>query len=153
MGSPYAFKFGKYREDGERNDQWVNDNTLNMAYIMGQEDYLNSMLYSRNVFDSKHRVKVRGWVFLNEIRDLLGETATKAGSVVGNLFSNGEPGRNGYITFNAVEATEKDPETGDMIPCVFVNPNVDGLIYDLVGIPERVPFEPSIGAWGEDVNI
>ena len=155
VASPYAFKFGKYKENGERNKQWTEDRLLLMSYAMGQQDYLNDRLYNRCVFNDKHEVVIRGNVMLNEIRDFLGENPTPTGAVVGNRFSNGEPGCNGFIDFGIIEATEKDPETGKDIPCLFINPNVDGMIYDLIGKKEPVPFLPSYGddGWGEDYSI
>ena len=154
IASPYAFKFAKYNEDGSRNSQWSEDNQMNLSYVLGQMDWLNNQLYCRNVFDSKHRVKIRGSVMLNEVRDLLGEIPTPTGSVVGWRFSNGEPGCNGFIEFSITESTEKDPDDPSRdIPCLFINPNCDGMIYDLLGIEEKVPFEPTYGEWGEDVHI
>ena len=143
LASPYAFKFGKYKLNGERNSQWQNDANLNRMYILGQQDWLNSQLYTRCVFDKNHDVIKRGSVFLNEALDVLGEDATTTGSVVGWRYSNGEPGCNGYIDFNLIEGVEKDPETEQDIPCFFINPNVDGLIYDLVEKFEDKPFTPS----------
>lgn len=132
--SPYAFKFGKYKETGELNHQWTGNSVLDRAYLLGQQDYLNDQLYMRCIFDDDHKVLKRGWVFLNEIRDLAGEDPTSTGSVVGNLFGNGEPGRDGYIDFRLVEATD---ENGS---CFYINPNVDGLIYDIVEKFEKKPF-------------
>ena len=42
-----------------------------------------------------------------------------------------------------IEATEIDPADGKEIPCIIINPNVDGLIYDLVEQFEEIPFEPT----------
>ena len=154
IASPYAFKFSKYNEDGSRNNQWSSDMQSNLSYVLGQQDWLNNQLYCRNVFDSKHRVKIRGSIMLNEVRELLGEVPTPTGSVVGWRFSNGEPGCNGYIEFRVMEASEKDPDDPSKdIPCLFINPNCDGMIYDLLGIEEKKPFEPEYTAWGEDVRI
>lgn len=154
IASPYAFKFGKYNEDGSLNNQWSDEQTSNVSYILGQQDWLNTQLYTRCVFDSRHHVKIRGSVMLNEVRELLGEISTPAGSVVGWRFSNGEPGCNGFIDFQIVDAMEPDPkDPGKMIPCVFIDPNCDGLIYDLLGKEEKVPFEPHFNPWGEDVRI
>jgi len=147
IASPYAFKFSKYREDGDLNLQWSDDQTINLSYALGQQDYLNNELYNRCVFDDKHRVLYRGSVMLNEIRDLMGEGPTEAGAVVGNRFGNGEPGCNGFIDFGIVEGED---EYG---PCLFINPNVDGLIFDLLGKKEPKPFEPSYNEWGESVRI
>ena len=153
IASPYVFKFGKYCADGSLNKQWSEEQQSNLSYVLGQQDWLNSQLYFRNVFDDKHRVKIRGSVMLNEVRDLLGEIAIPAGSVVGWRYSNGEHKCNGYIDFRITEATEIDEETGREIPCLIINPNVDGMIYDLLGKEEKVPFEPSVTPWGEDVRI
>ena len=147
VASPYAFKFSKYREDGELNTQWSDNQQLNLSQALGQQDYLNNELYNRCVFDNHHRVLYRGTVMLNEIRDLLGEGPTEAGAVVGNRFSNGEPGCNGYIDFRIIEGED---EYG---PCLFINPNVDGLIFDLLGKKEVKPFEPKYNPWGEGDRI
>ena len=143
MASPYAFKFGKYKENGERNNQWQGEHMLDMAYILGQQDYLNDQLYLRCAFNKNHEVIKRGAIMLNEIRDLLGEDPTSTGAVVGNRFSNGEPGCNGFIEFNVMESSEIDPETGAEIPCYWINPNVDGMIFDLLDQFEKNPFQPA----------
>ena len=144
FASPYAFKFGKYKENGERNSQWCENDTLNRAFILGQVDYLNDALYLRCVKNSKGEVIKRGAVFLNELRDMLGEDPTTAGSVTGWRFSNGESGCNGFIDINLIEGIETDPETGREITCYYLNPNVDGMIYDLVEKFESKPFLPNI---------
>lgn len=142
IASPYAFKFGKYKENGEHNKLYQGERILDMAYILGQQDYLNDQLYLRCMFNKDHEVIKRGAVMLNEIRDLLGEDPTPTGAVVGNRFSNGEPGCNGFIEFNVIESTEIDPETGSEIICYWISPNVDGMIYDLLGQFEKHPFRP-----------
>ena len=152
LASPYAFKFSKYKENGERNWQWSEDSLMNRSYVLGQMDYANDQLYTRTVFNKNHDVKIRGWWFLNETRENLGEDANTAGAVVGNRLSNGEPGCNGYIDYGIVEATEIDPEDGKEIPCIIINPNVDGLIYDLVGKAEETPFSLKYDAWGEAID-
>ena len=151
IASPYAFKFGKYREDGTLNVQWINDPVLLRGYALGQAGYLNCQLSERCVLTDDMKVKIRGAVLLNEIRDLFGEGPTETGAVAGNRYSNGEPGCNGYIDLHIIEAIEEDPETGDMIPCLFINPNCDGLIFDLLGKKEKVPFPwHDDNVWGED---
>lgn len=143
IASPYAFKFGKYKENGERNLQWQNDRYLLMSYALGHQDYANDMLYQRSLKDDDGYILRRGSWMLNETRDLLGEDPTSIGAVAGNLFSNGEPGCNGYIDWRIIEATEIDPQTGNTIPCLWIDPNVDGLIYDKLEHFEEVPFLPN----------
>ena len=149
--SPYMIKFGKYREDGERNVQWQNDTHLNRCFVMGQLDYLNHLLFERSVRDKDGYVLKRGSVMLNELRELLGETTSTTGSVVGWRYSNGEKGCNGYIDETSViESIERDPQTGDEIGCFYINPNVDGLIYDLLDKWEDEPWLPNTTPYGED---
>lgn len=154
IASPYAFKFSKYNEDGSRNNQWSPEPQSNLSYILGQQDWLNHQLYCRCVFDDDHRVKIRGSVMLNEVRDLLGEVSIPAGSIVGWRFGNGEPGANGFIDFRITEATEPDPDDPSVqIPVVIINPNCDGMIYDLLGEVEKKPFEVTFNEYGEDTRV
>ena len=144
LATPYSFKFGKYKANGERNWQWENDANLNRMYLYGQQDFLNDKLYSLCKFNSKHEVVVPGVVMLNEVREICGEDITEPGAVVGWRFSNGEPGCNGYVDFNLIEGTEPDPENPErMINCFYLNPNCDGLVFDLIGKKVEVPFTPN----------
>lgn len=145
LASPYMFKFSKYKENGKLNNHWCTSDTLNRAFILGQCDYLNDALYLRSEKNSKGEVTRRGSVFLNELRECLGEDPSTAGSVVGWRFSNGEPGCNGFIDLNMIEGREIDPETGNEMTVYYINPNVDGLIYDLVEVKEEKPFIPLFG--------
>lgn len=145
----YSFKFSKYKENGERNYQWSDaDPLFNDMYIRGMQNKVNDDLYCRTVFnDRTHDVIIPGHVFLNEIRDLMGEDHNVAGSLVGNIYSPSPvEGCDGYINFNAVKGEEIDPETGKMIDFWLITPNVDGVIYDLLDnwkknkkLPERDP--------------
>lgn len=154
IASPYAFKFGKYKENGDLNKQWENDRSFAMHYLLGQQDYLNRQLKYRCTFNDKGEVIKRGSVFLNEIRDLCGEDPITMGQYVGNLYSNGEPGCNGFIDFNIIETTEIDPYDGREIPVFWIDPNVDGMISDLLEKLEKHPFVPSYQSeYWEDISI
>ncbi len=142
LASPYAFKFGKYKENGDTNKQWENNQAFNLSYVAGQIDYLTDQLYYRSIFDDNHYVIKRGVVMLNELRDLLGEDPTTAGSIVGNRFGNPEPGCDGRINPVIINCMEKDPSTGEEIPCLWIDPNVDGLIFDKIDEWEEEPFYP-----------
>ena len=146
----YAFKFGKYKENGQRNMQWSDaDPLFNDMYIRGMQNQLNDTLYCRTIFDDDHNIIQPGHVFLNEIRDILGEDHNVVGSIVGNLYSDRAPedGCDGYINFHAVKGTEPDPDNPEkMIDYYMIYPNVDGVIYDLLDqwkshkiLPERDP--------------
>lgn len=144
----YAFRFWKYKENGEKNQQWSDvDPLFNDMFLRGMQNELNDTLYLRTIFteDGEHRVIQPGHVFLNEIRDLLGEDHNMVGSIVGNLYSDKlADGCDGYINFNSQEFEEPDPQTGEMIKGWWIYPNVDGVIYDLLdqwkekGLPDRL---------------
>lgn len=152
IANPYAFKFGKRRDDGELNPYWQKNLTLDRSFLLGQIDYFNDQLYLRSIKDNEGRIIKRGAVMLNEFRDACGQTQTTTASVVGNRFGNGEPGCNGFISEDClIEGTEIDPDTGEEIPCIYVNPNVDGMIYDLLDKFEDEPFYPNYDiTHGED---
>lgn len=154
IASPYAFKFSKYKENGQLNRQWENSAFLNQSYLLGQQDYFNDQLYLRCLFDHNHRVKKRGVVMLDEIREVCDLDHSSTGSVCGWRFSNGEPGCNGYIDLGLIEGREIDPDTGEEIPYFWVNPNVDGMIFDKLDEFEKVPFEPKgyIDRMEDDIN-
>ena len=144
----YSFKFSKYKENGERNQQWSDTDPLfNDMYLRGMQNELNDTLYLRTIFDDNHNVIQPGHVFLNEIRDLLGEDHTMVGSIVGNLYSPSPiDGCDGYINFNMIKGEEVDPDSGKMIDFWMITPNVDGVIYDLLdqwkerkALPQRDP--------------
>ncbi len=143
LASAYAFKFGKYNEDGSINPIWCNDPNYLRMYALGQQDWLNDRLYADCIFNDDHKVIKRGSVFLNDLRDVFGKKHTTTGAVTGWRYSNGEEGCNGYIDLRMIEATEIDPADGKEIPCLIIDPNVDGLIYDLVEQFEEIPFEPT----------
>ena len=143
--SPYMIKFGKYLENGERNVYWQDNAHLNRCFVLGHLDYLDHLLWTRCVRDKDGYILKRGSVMLNELRELLGEDSTTTGAVVGWRYSNGEKGCNGYIDKNSViEGVEADPDTGKEINCFYINPNVDGLIYDLLDKWEDEPWLPTI---------
>ena len=143
IASPYAFKFGKYKENGERNLQWQDSMNYIRAVVKGTLEYYDDQLYLRSTFDDDHRVIKRGAVFLNEIRTSLGEDSSTSGSIVGNRFGNGEPGCDGYIDGDRIiEAYEIID--GKKSPCIWIDPNVDGIIYDLIDNFEKVPFVPNL---------
>lgn len=152
LASPYAFKFGKWKENGERNLQWQNDAYMNLSFVQGMIDYLDNNLRLRCVLDDDGRVIKRGAVMLNEMRDCMGEDPCTVGSVVGNLYGPGEPGCNGFIQPAIYECTEMDWETGKEISCIWIDPNVDGLIYDKLDDMEPNPFYPKNQEYLEEVS-
>jgi hypothetical protein len=99
---------------------WKKDPEYNLMFLRAQQAYANNML------------QVNGYVFLNDVYDLLGMDRTKAGQVVGWV-KDSEIG-DGQIDFGIYDLNDKDK-------CAFINGyepniildfNVDGNIWDLM---------------------
>ena len=111
--SPYTFCFD------ETADGWVRDAEKNKFFLMRQQQHANELLQSR------------GYLFLNEVLDMVGIQRTEAGQIVGWV-ANNENG-DGYVDFgvfdihceaarNFVNCLEKS---------VWLTFNVDGPIIKL----------------------
>lgn len=106
---------------------WKTDPLLNRAFLTSQERYLNDILI------------LRGHVFLNEMYEALGMDWTPEGQLVGWVLK-GDPedmkteGRDGYISFRMFDPANQpnvDFVNGHN-PSILIDPNVDGIIYDLI---------------------
>jgi len=95
---------------------WDKDPELNKVFIQCQQNYAN------------HRLHARGFIFLNEVYEMLGFEPTQAGQCVGWFL--GTDGDN-YIDFGLfVEANA--PFINGYERNVFLDFNVDGLILDKI---------------------
>lgn len=105
--SPYARAFDA------GNPNWTKNPDMNMAFIKGQQITANSML---------HR---KGFLFLNEVYDLLDIPRSKIGQVVGwvDMSLNGD----GFVDFGVYNAINKNA-VDEFEPVVWLDFNVDGEI-------------------------
>lgn len=114
--------YARFFDEGSQ--MWRNDANLNLYFLKSQQNYFNDQL------------RIRGHVFLNEVYDALGLPRTKAGSVVGWVYSD-DPNKNigdGFIDFdiyNAENGPGRDFVNG-YNKAVLLDFNVDGIIYDLI---------------------
>ena len=108
--SPYAKFFD------EACPRWQKDPELNRMFIQSNQNYANNLLIAR------------GYLFLNEVYDMLGIDRTKAGQVVGWVI--GEDGDN-YIDFGMFDAYNSRFVNG-WERSILLDFNVDGVIYDKV---------------------
>lgn len=109
--------------------EWSRDPEYNLVYLKHQQSFAN------------HNLRMRGHVFLNEVYDALGMERTKEGSVVGWILSD-DGSTDNHIDFGLYE---DNPRARDFINgregSILLDFNVDGLIYDLVGNPERIKWQ------------
>ena len=79
--SPYTFCFD------ETASGWVRDAESNKFFLMRQQDYANEKL------------KARGYLFLNEVLDMVGIQRCRAGQAVGWIYDEENPIGDNYVDF------------------------------------------------------
>lgn len=111
-GSPYKALFD------ERNANWNPQQEYNQLFINTQQNYANDLL------------RARGYLFLNDVHEMLGLERTKAGQVVGWVW-NGD-GDN-FVDFGVFEDVYQGMRfvTGDN-KNVWLDFNVDGNVLDIL---------------------
>lgn len=105
-------------------DNWQKDAEHNLWYLKQQQNYANEKL------------KANGYLFLNDVYDMLGIPRSKAGQLVGWIYDSKDPNHKGdnYVDFGiyniSIEAN-RDFVNG-YEPTIILDFNVDGPIYDLI---------------------
>ena len=116
--SPYA----KFFDCGC--DNWQKDPDHNLWYLRQQQNYANDKL------------KSQGYLFLNDVYDMLGIPRTKAGQVVGWIYDEKNPNHEGnnYVDFGIYNINlEANREfVNGYEPTIILDFNVDGPILDLI---------------------
>lgn len=103
-------------------DNWQKDAEHNLWYLKQQQNYANEKL------------KAQGYLFLNDVYDMLGIPRSKAGQIVGWTYDDKNPNHKGdnYIDFgiyNINREANRDFVNG-IEPTILLDFNVDGPIYD-----------------------
>ena len=112
FGGDYTKCFDEY------NPEWKKNAEFNKMFLNAQQAYANDLLISR------------GYLFLNEVYEMLGFEPTTAGQVVGWLYDS-EDGDN-YVDFGIYDdydAKKRDFVNGDE-HSIWLDFNPDGVIYD-----------------------
>lgn len=112
--SPYA----KFFQEGCLN--WEKDPEANLTFLRIQESHANNLL------------RIRGYLLLNDVYDLLGIQRTKAGMVVGWIYDKNSPVGDNYVDFglyNGKIARNRDFVNG-YENVALLDFNVDGNIFD-----------------------
>lgn len=104
----------------ESNVNWKKNAELNLIFLKAQERYANDKL------------EAQGFIFLNDVYELLDIPKTKVGQLVGWM-RNSENG-DGYVDFNIYDiyndAKRSFVNGGE--PRIWLDFNVDGVIYDKI---------------------
>ena len=110
--------------DEESSRNWKENHEYNMMFLRAQQQEAND------------RLKAYGYIFLNDVYELLGLAPSKAGQVVGWIYNPENPVGDNYVDFGIqelYETPENSPE--DFERTILLDFNVDGYILDY--IPEK----------------
>lgn len=122
--SPYARFFD------ETSREWVKTPGYNHTFLKCQQEAANKLLYSRFVCSGKKHL---GWVFLNEVYEMLGLDPSPEGQLVGWVYTGKEEDKSdGYISFGMhdVRNPQKMAFEAGFERSILLDFNVDGTIYD-----------------------
>ena len=101
---------------------WTKDAEMNLYFLKRQQDWANE------------RLKSRGYLFLNEVYDMLGIPRTKAGQCVGWVYDEKNPHGDNFVDFgiyNLYNEKSRDFVNG-YERVIWLDFNVDGNILDLI---------------------
>ncbi len=105
------------------NEGWDKDPEISKFFLMQQQNYANDIL------------KSRGYLFLNEVYEMLGFGRTKAGQVVGWIYDEKHPIGDNFVDFGMFDIA-KNPRAADFINgyerAIVLDFNVDGNILDMI---------------------
>lgn len=100
---------------------WTKDAEFNLMFLRRQQDHANELL------------KSKGYLYLNDVYEMLGIDATKAGTVVGWVINENNPDCHGYIDFgiyNLYNEGSRDFVNGRE-RSIWLDFNVDGVVHEL----------------------
>lgn len=113
--SPYAFIFD------ESSCQWSKSPSQNKFFVEVVQNHLNDKL------------RDRGHLFLNDVREAFGFDPIPMGQIVGWIYDPVH-GKDNYVDFGLSNVMNESKR--DFVNCyersVWIDPNVDGVIYDLI---------------------
>lgn len=117
---PGESEYARFFDDG--NTGWDENPEFSLQFLIRQQNWANELL--------NHR----GYVFLNEVYDMLGIPRTKAGQIVGWVKNNKDDNADHYIDFGIFNVNR--PKSRDFVNgyenVILLDFNVDGPILDLI---------------------
>lgn len=101
---------------------WTKDPEYNLMFLNNQQRYANDLL------------KTKGYLFLNDVYDMLGIPRTKAGQCVGWIYDEKNPVGDNYVDFGIFDTNR--PKNRDFVNgyerVIVLDFNVDGDILDMI---------------------
>lgn len=102
---------------------WTKDSEYNMYFLKTKQNYCNELLKSR----ANSSMIKRGYLFLNEVYDILGFSRTEKGEVVGWVYDEKNPIGDNFVDFGLMDECNYDFINGYK-NTVLLDFNVDGNI-------------------------
>ena len=97
---------------------WMNDAEYNLMFLLRMQAYANEKL------------KAQGYLFLNDVYEMLGLPKTKAGQIVGWVYKENNTDGDNYVEFG-IYRTEKNAKfVNGFEKSILLDFNVDGPIID-----------------------
>ena len=121
-GPIHSSEYSKFFDNGCKG--WEKDPEINRKVLLAQESYANDLL------------QIQGYLFLNDVYDMLGIPRTRAGQIVGWTYTDkGEnPHGDNFVSFGIYDV--KDEQKRDFVngyeSVILLDFNVDGPIIDLI---------------------
>jgi hypothetical protein len=99
---------------------WQRDAEANKFFLLRQQDYANEKL------------RARGYLFLNEVYDMIGARRTKAGQVVGWVYDESSPIGDNYVDFGIFDIHSEAARhfVNGLEKSIWLSFNVDGDILN-----------------------
>lgn len=101
---------------------WTKDPELNLTFLKQQQNYAND------------RLKRKGYLFLNDVYEMLGIQPTKAGQIVGWIYDEKNPVGDNFVDFGIYDINR--PKNRDFVNgyerVILLDFNVDGNILDVI---------------------
>lgn len=123
--SEYARFFEEYTVDDKgnkiKNTYWTSNNEYNLMFLKKAESFANDKL------------RINGYLFLNEVYEMLGIPKTKAGQVVGWVYDEKDPVGDNYVDFGLYKDNLSYSDfVNGYDPAILLDFNVDGNIWKLM---------------------
>lgn len=81
---------------------------------------------------ANERLRANGYLFLNEVYEMLGLSKTKAGQVVGWVYREDNPIGDNYVDFDIYNSYNRNFINGENARKILLDFNVDGCILDYI---------------------
>lgn len=112
--------YARFYDDGCKG--WTPDSAKNLTFLKQVQSYMNDLL------------RLRGYVFLNDVYEQLGIPHSAAGQIVGWIYNEKDPNGDNFIDFGIYDLYKEGARdfVNGYETAILLDFNVDGIIYNLI---------------------